>query len=236
MPTWGDDNLSKFLDVVHSNQKANFVNFGEPYAVLLRINDSFYKLGKHLGNARPVMVATLCLRCQYAYKGAAGLALSGQVVEAFALIRSTLEYAGYGLMIFRDPPLETAFINRHQTDADMRAHKQTFNVGKVKSTIASYDSNLAALFNTFYKLAIDFGAHPNPHGTFSAIKMENVPEGTAITTLALSNDPHAIAHALKSVGQAGLTALFIFQHVFKEKFELLGIRAELDALRRVGGL
>jgi len=37
---------------------------------------------------------------------------------------------------------------------------------------------------------------------------------------------------MKSVAQVGLAALFIFQHVFKAKFELLGIKAEMNRLRR----
>ena len=31
--------------------------------------------------------------------------------------------------------------------------------------------------------------------------------------------------------QVGLTALFIFRHIFKAKFEVLGIREEMDKLR-----
>ena len=36
---------------------------------------------------------------------------------------------------------------------------------------------------------------------------------------------------MKSVAQVGLTALFIFRHLSHAKFELLGIRAEMDRLR-----
>jgi hypothetical protein len=39
-----------------------------------------------------------------------------------------------------------------------------------------------------------------------------------------------------STGQVGLTALCIFQHVFKAKFELLGIRQEIDAIKDTGML
>jgi hypothetical protein len=41
------------------------------------------------------MAGVLFLRCQYTYKAAAGMALSGQVVETFVMMRSCLEYAGY---------------------------------------------------------------------------------------------------------------------------------------------
>jgi hypothetical protein len=37
---------------------------------------------------------------------------------------------------------------------------------------------------------------------------------------------------MKSVAQIGLAGLFIFQHFFKAKFELLSIRAEMDKLRQ----
>jgi hypothetical protein len=39
-------------------------------------------------------------------------------------------------------------------------------------------------------------------------------EGT-IVSLALSTEPKVLLHAMKSVAQVGLTALFIFQHIFK---------------------
>jgi hypothetical protein len=55
-----------------------------------------------------------------------------------------------------------------------------------------------------------------------------------MTVLAFSNDPAMITVAFKSTAQAGLTALLLFQHVFKEKFELLGIRQEIEALRNTG--
>jgi predicted AlkP superfamily phosphohydrolase/phosphomutase len=57
---------------------------------------------------------------------------------------------------------------------------------------------------------------------------------TSITTLALTGDALPLMFAMKNAAQVGLTSLYIFQHMFKAKFELLGIRAEMDALRRVG--
>jgi uncharacterized membrane protein len=49
---------------------------------------------------------------------------------------------------------------------------------------------------------------------------------------AMVTDATNLRHAMKSVAQVGLTALFIFQHIWKPKFELLGIRVEMDQLRR----
>jgi hypothetical protein len=52
----------------------------------------------------------------------------------------------------------------------------------------------------------------------------------------MSNDQKTVAFVLKSTAQVGLTALQILQHVFKAKFELLGIRQDMDALKNTGML
>jgi hypothetical protein len=65
----------------------------------------------------------------------------------------------------------------------------------------------------------------------STIQMPKDPVDQSFTALALSTDQQVLRHAMKSVAQVGLTALFIFQHIFKAKFELLGIREEMDRLR-----
>jgi hypothetical protein len=48
---------------------------------------------------------------------------SSKFVEAFVMMHSCLEYAGYALAIFKDPALETVFTNRHVSQPDMTAQK-----------------------------------------------------------------------------------------------------------------
>jgi len=236
MTEWGQDDLSKFLDMVHANQKANRVNFAPAYEVILKIDGCLAQAGKNLVNVKPIMTGILLLRCLYAFRTAAGMALAGQVVEAFPMMRSVLEYAGYALLIFDDPNLQSVFMDRHQGEKDMKLHKAEFNVGEVRAVLARFDGKLDENFGIFYQRTIDFGGHPNPHATFSAMRLDERNGETGITALALSADLKAVTHALKSVAQIGLTVLYIFQHVFTAKFELLGIRAEIEALRRTANL
>jgi len=236
MDEWGDDNLSKFLEMVHSNQKANRINFAGPYATMRRIDDCLVKAGKNLIGPKPMMAGVLLLRAQYAYKTAVGMALAGQVVEAFVMMRSVLEYAGYALIIFDQPTLEDVFILRHKGETELKAHKKAFTSGAIRDVLARYDQKLAELFDIFYQRTIDFGGHPNPHATFSAAQIDGRDGQTGFTALAITKDQIVLAHAMKSAAQVGLTALHILQHVFKPKFEILGIRAEIDALRLDAGL
>jgi hypothetical protein len=227
------DNLITFLELVASNQKANVAKFHAPYDLIRRVNICLSTAGKHLTNPKPVMAGVLFLRCQYAYKAAAGMALAGQVVETFVMMRSCLEYAGYALAMFHDPSLESAFMSRHLSVREMQVQKQKFRISEIKNVIVVFDAKLAEVFTDLYERSIDFGGHPNPHAAMSAVEMPNdTALNRSFTAFALSTDEKVLRHAMKSVAQVGLAVLFIFQHLFKPKFELLGIRVEMDRLRR----
>jgi hypothetical protein len=92
--SWTSDNLTQFLNRVHLNQKANVAKFAEPYRLIRQVNECLSIAGKNLVNPKPAITGVLFLRSQYAYKTAAGMALAGQVVETFVMLRSCLEYAG----------------------------------------------------------------------------------------------------------------------------------------------
>jgi hypothetical protein len=231
MTNWGADNLTQFLDRVHLNQRANVATFSEPYRFIQRANNCLSIAGKNLVSPEPMMTGVLLQRCQYAYKTAAGMALAGQVVETFVMLRSCLEYAAYALAIFKDPSLQEVFMSRHVSVEGMNAQKDKFRISEVKKVIVGFDPKLAELFQVFYDRSIDFGGHPNPHATMSAVELGQEGSDGTILTLALSTEPKVLLHAMKSVAQVGLTTLFIFQHIFKAKFELLGINAEMNALR-----
>ena len=118
--------------------------------------------------------------------------------------------------------------------ASMKTQKDAFKISAVRSAIARRDQALANHFDCFYQRSIDFGGHPNPHATFTAALLDEGGGETAMVVLALSTDRLAITHALLSTAQVGLTALCILQHVFEAKFEVLGIRQDLDALKNSG--
>jgi hypothetical protein len=169
------------------------------------------------------------------------MSIAGQVAESFVMARSCLEYAGYALAIFADPRLEGTpnreelFVNRNVDDESLKAQRAEFQVGKIRGMIANFDEKLAANFKLLYDRSIDYGGHPNPYGLLTGIKMETKDEQlTAITTLALTDDPLITIFAMKTVAQVGLTSLCIFQHMCKAKFEVLGIRTVMDALKKVG--
>ncbi|MBB5373992.1 hypothetical protein [Acidocella aromatica] len=231
-----EDTLAKFLEMVRSNQLANRSNHADWYAIIKTIDDCFVRGGANLVNPQPVMGGILFLRCQYAFKTAAGMALAGQVTEVFVMLRSVLEYAGYALLIHDNAALQDVWLGRHVSPTDKRAQKDAFRISDVKSAVKRHDARLGEIFDESYERTVDFGGHPNPHAAFSAMHMDEDEGQTGLTALAISNDVTVVQHALKSTAQIGLTALHIFQHVFTAKFELLGIREVMEGLMATGRL
>jgi hypothetical protein len=123
--------LQEFFDTLRSAQQANRAKFADWYDIIERIDRCFVRAGKSLIKLQSPMTGVFLLRCQYAFKAAAGMALAGQVVEAFVMQRSVLEYAGYCLVIFQTPSLEGVFLGRHASAEAMKTQKEAFTIGAV---------------------------------------------------------------------------------------------------------
>jgi len=236
-----DKSLIGFIETVHRNQQGNQERFPENYGLIRRVDKCFVDVSTHLAHAKPVLTGPMFLRSHYAYKTAASMTLAGQVPESFVMMRSCLEYAGYALAIFADPGIANApsreemFVNRHVDAASMKAQKEEFKIVKIAQMIAGHDQKLGNIFQFLYQRSIDYGGHPNPHGMLTAMNIDKEGDNlSSITTLALTVEPLPLQFAMKSAAQVGLTSLYIFQQMFEAKFELLGVRAKMDALRRAG--
>jgi hypothetical protein len=228
------DDLMLFLGTVYNNQTVNPERFPEQYRFIQRVNDNFITAHQALVDPKPASSGVLCLRSEYAFKSAAGMALAGQAGEAFSVMRLCLEHAGYAARIFAEPPLEQVFLNRHVDDASKRTQREVFKISNIRQSIAGFDSSLADLFQKFYDRTIDLGAHPNPAGVFNMAKIEKPQPDVSggITALALTTDDLSLRHAMQHTAQVGLIALLIFGHIFNARFDALGIRNEIDSLKR----
>lgn len=232
-PDWGTDGLSGYLKAVAENQHATFVHMKEQYRLLDRIDASFLKIGTNLLNPKDAMGPLFLFRSHAAYRAACGAAMAGQVAETFVLLRSCLEYAGYGLRINHNPALGPVWLNRHESDAAIREMKKQFSYRAIRDEIQSCDGRLGQIFDDLYQRTIDFGGHPNERAMMSSMKITEGDGRTSLLQLYLHPGDMPMQHAMKSTAQAGATSLHLFQWAFKERFELLGIRAELEELRKV---
>jgi hypothetical protein len=195
--------LQDFFDTLRLAQQANRANFPVWYDIIERIDRCFVRAGNNLINPKPVMTGNLLLRCQYAFKTAAGMAMAGQVVEAFVMQRSVLEYAAYCVTIYEKPELESVFVLRHLGPNEMKEQKEAFKISAVKEVIRRFEPTLSNIFDENYQRSIDFGGHPNPNASFSAAVLDERDDEHGMTVLAISDDPQIVIFGLKSTAQLG---------------------------------
>jgi hypothetical protein len=90
-PGWGHDELTKFLQAARDNQNATFFRKRDATNKLILIDAELVKVSKNWLNPPSEIAAMLFVRCHAAFRTAAGLAMSGQAVEAFVQCRAMLE-------------------------------------------------------------------------------------------------------------------------------------------------
>lgn len=231
-PEWGKDELSSFLDKAQFNQWATFANKKSEYAILREIDDCFQKIATNLIKPQNRLAADFLFRAHSAYRAAAGLVLVTQIPESIPVIRVCIEWAAYALHIFENPDAGKIWLERQKDESLKSKCRNKFTKGKINKTLKVYDKRLAEVYVYIYDLSIDFGAHPNELAVSSNMTIENIPEGKRIKHKYFQEDGPSLDHGLRLLAQSGLCSLFIFQHIFKARFELLGLRPRLQNLRK----
>jgi hypothetical protein len=231
-PRWGDDCLSSFVDHAFKNTLASFVQKHARFAVLERVDQNFHRIGANLINPPDFFGALLLLRAHSAYRAACRLAMSGQVPDAFPVLRACLEYSLYALHIHTTPALGEVWLRRHDDAASLRRVRQEFTNAGVMATLRNKDASLFPIIEQLYERSIDFGAHPNERAITGSMTIERQPGCVEIQQIYLHGDSPSLDHGLKTTAQVGLGSLCIFQHIFLQRFRLLGIQDMIDQLRR----
>jgi hypothetical protein len=98
MATWGDDDLTQFLQVVNSNQMGNLARFPEEYCLIQRVNDCFSTGGEHLINPKPVATGMLFLRPRYAKQS--GPPLIAALLQRDRQVGLLIDQGGFDRLFF----------------------------------------------------------------------------------------------------------------------------------------
>jgi hypothetical protein len=232
---WGMQELTAFFDHVRRHHFATFANHREEVAVLERIDSAFLRVGSNLLNPKDHLTPFFLFRSHSAFRAACACAMGGQTVETFVLLRSCLEFAAYALQIDQAQAARQRWLDRMKDDASRKAASNAFRTANLRPTTAGCDAKLGKLFDTFYQRCIEHGAHPNEHAVMGSLELQEREGGTEVRQIYLHKDGAALRAAVKGTAEIGLCALFILQHVsaFTARFELLGVKQELQGLRKV---
>jgi len=231
-PRWCDDSLSSFVDQAFRNTLATFVRKRDATQILMQLDQVYMCIGENLDNASDVIGAILLVRSHSAFRGACRMSMSGQVPEAFPSMRICLEYALYALHINLHPGLGETWIARHDNSDSLRAVRREFKYCTIIKTLQRQDNHLCSIVTQLYEKTIDFGAHPNERAITGSMEMHQGDKETRLMQIQLHGDTLSLDYVLKTTAQTGLGSLCIFQLLFKERFQILGLNSVIDRLRK----
>jgi hypothetical protein len=231
-PRWGEDSLSEYLTAYRSNQFATFANKGQPMKDLIFIDSLFERFLKGAINPRPFYPMTFMLRAHSAYRAGVGAVMGGQLYESQTLLRLCLEHAAYGFYIGADKDRMERWLRRGDSDANRKAVKKEFHNDKIKPYIKDAAPVLLDHYDHLYNQLMEFGAHPNEQGYSLNSSITKIDGDVHFDAIYLQENGAPLDLAIKTAAQVGLWPLFVMQLLYPERYELLGIRADLDELRK----
>jgi hypothetical protein len=231
-PNWGSDELSEFINLAHQNTFASYVNFKPQYQRLKDITQLYTTLINHLTNTPELVAGLFLLHAHSAFLGAARLSLSGQVPEAFMLLRACLENGLYGLYISRRPASADVWLRRHESDSAKSKVRREFSNPNLWRVLENENRNIYEVANMLYERTIDYGAHPNERALMSTLNLQPGPESILFEVNYLIDDVPNVLMCLKTNAQVGVCTLDIFRCVFRERFDLIGLTERLSRLKQ----
>jgi len=235
---WGNDSLSAFIEVANRNTFRVFVHLKDWFIRLQEIDAVFEKFGENMLNIPLFYEPFLFVRSHSSYRAAIRLASSGQIPEAFSLLRGGLEYALYGFYLNKFPAEIQTWVDRDNSEAGKKKARRQLTFSKMLSELDKSSTSTGKVARHLYELTIDVGAHPNRKTITLAMKREESDENVIIDLAQMNTDPMMLTMVLKTSVQVGICTLKIFNLVFPERFDLLGISDEIEKLskKKVAGL
>ena len=235
-PHWGEDPLTQFIQIgATAGWGAFALPDTRPYVErLIAIDRTFISAMDALGGANPEFFKGLMLVSAHAaFRSSAQFAMEGRTCEAMVLLRSCLEYALYGVQFHRRPELIEVWSRRGDGDAQRKAVKKNFKNNEMMNGIAALNNAIGERFKHFYELTIDMGAHPNELGFYGRLNIQELPNGNRqfnVRYLQGGNATHLAV--LKNACQIGVCTLECFWLVYRERFDIMGVKATVDELKQ----
>ena len=226
------DELSKFLDQATKKGVDTPGAVPDRYARLVEIDDAFMLVQQNLNYSDRWFVGLMFLRSHSAFRAAVRLALSGQLPEAYAIMRGAIENAMYGLHFDRNYSSIDTWLQRNNDPQTLKKAKDAFKYHTVKSTLSAVDKRTSELASRLYDLAIDQGGHPNQRSLMGSLRIIESTEKTEVKVAYLSGDRLGMEVCLKSVAETGICCLQIFGNAFEKRFAILGIPQLLAGIVR----
>jgi hypothetical protein len=228
---WGNDEISKFIDVSRNNEYATFANCHGEIRRFIDLDAWYRKAIDGLNHSNDWFAGFFLWRSHSNFLAACRMSWSGQIPECYAMLRSCLENALYGLYLARNPNSRETWLRRHDSDAHRRKVKDEFKIRTMLELARSIDTNEGNVAELLYDRTIDYGAHPNEQALMQVLQINEKVQDVEFKMIYLEGDSIRLRLALKTTAQVGVCSLSLFRSIYKERFDILGVTAAIDHIK-----
>ncbi len=232
-PGWEKPKLTGYLESLWANSVAVFANKAEAHRicriddVMAEISENWKVVSPTVENIVPLM---MFFRSHSAFRSAATLGFGGALVEGMAVLRLSLEFAGYAALIADDPTLALPWFDRDTKATAKKRVRDEFQGGKIKAALTKLDPKVSAAYGEIYERLIQFGAHPNEKSITSNLTIEKDAGTTMLNQVYLQGDGKALDHWLRIASQLGICTLKIFERIHHARFAELKVSPRIAEL------
>jgi len=236
LPPWSSDALSLYFEQAEHNERVFSLACPDVYDFLRRVDGAFAALSvavENDNNDARLLPRISVVRVRSSFLAALRLGMSGQMPEAFCLIRSVIETSWYALHIARDPKVTQraeCWLRRNETDDAKRRCKQEFTISRVVATHRNCDSVTAGQLHTIYERTIDAGAHPNQFGAMGSMMSFDAADQITYSVGILYPAQLQVLFTVKTAAEAAIGGLKVFAQIFPERFRLVGLDENVESL------
>ncbi len=232
-PGWGGDSLSRFVSDAHQNSKHTFVHNSKPYGVLRKISDLYVTLGENLNQPKPWFPIFFFHGTYTAYMAAARLVISGQLAPAQMVMRGCLENALYAFYLSKKPDKVELFLRRQDSDEWRKRMKKEFQPSAMFQLLSGEAPATGKVAQRLYDRTIDNGAHPNVNGLLAPTTLQEAGTRVEVSQEHFVREAIWLGACFKCLTEVGICSLEIFRVILPERFAILGLTEQMEAIKRL---
>lgn len=229
-PKWGEDALTAFFDLARHNQHATLSQMREARRIVdidaLYLRATVDWTTSTYGNHHDLLY-----RSHSAYRAAAGLVFATHLPEGMCVARLALECAGYAAVLAENAEAAAAWRARHLDPQSGRRARELFTKRNILSALRKIDRSDVEKYEQILEECIDMGAHPMSSSVLFSSQQTETREHIKRTHSYLDPDPKKIHGTLRLLALVGICCLYVFHGLYRDRFEILGIRHDLLRVR-----
>lgn len=235
---WEAFSLTHFCGEMERAAVATFANARQHLQPLLDID-------QHLIGSAPTIFAhpkpderaatLLFMRMFSVLRAATRLAMSGQLYESRAVMRSAVECGVYAHAMRHSHELRVAWARRDEDEETRKVARNAFSWSALMKLLRAQNEPLAGAVHHLYDKLIDLGAHPNPGGILGGVAIDEAGDEPMALTLFGGGSYDSILEGIAELAQVFSVCVELLAQSMPERLDPLGGAERFRAMFAISG-